>query len=94
MFSSLWKIKYEIIRNSRVNGSQFIHENLKILKQDVIKAFKKCKNYDLLKITMNEFRYFYIDKIEQCKTLLDLQIAVVYIYSLPHGMSDIVNAIF
>jgi hypothetical protein len=30
---------------------ELINENLRILKASVIRAFKKCKNYELLKVS-------------------------------------------
>jgi len=68
--------------------------NLYVLKEDIKKSFYKCRTYELLKVTDEEFKYFYIDRIDMCHTLLDLQITCIYIYSLPHGISDIVNSIF
>jgi hypothetical protein len=45
-------------------------------------------------VTDQEFRTMYIDKIDECKYLIDLQIACIYILSLPHGLSAIISNIF
>ena len=33
-------------------------------------------------------------RLEECQTYIDLQIAAIYIFSLPHGLSSVVQMIF
>jgi hypothetical protein len=48
----------------------------------------------LIDVSNDEFFYFYLDRLDACHTFLDLQIAVIYIFSLPHGFADIFQNIF
>jgi hypothetical protein len=45
-------------------------------------------------VTKEEFDYFYIDRLEQCNTYIDLQITVIYIFSLQHGLSSVIQKVF
>ena len=47
-----------------------------------------------MRVTDEEFQLFYINKINECKSFFDLQIACIYILSLPHGFAEVINNMF
>ncbi len=64
------------------------------LRSDLKSCLYKCKAYSLLDVSDEEFDYFYIKRLDICQTFLDLQIAVIYITTLPHGFNKILEQIF
>lgn len=85
----MWHIRSQFIANNNNNS-----ECIRSLKEDLIDCFFKCRTYELITLTEEEFKYFYIDKIKICADYLDLQIACIYIYTLPNGIAEIVGEIF
>ena len=48
----------------------------------------------MIDVTEEEFNYFYISKVDQCSTYLELQVTAIYIYSLPHGLANVIQRVF
>ena len=67
---------------------------LEALKDEIKKCLYRCKSYYLIDVTEEDFNYFYISKIDQCTTYLELQVTAIYIYSLPHGLAGVIQRIF
>jgi hypothetical protein len=83
-FANLWRVGYDIIK---ANQDKTIVINT--LRDDLKNCLYKCKSYSLLEVSDEEFDYFYIKRLDLCKTFLDLQIAIIYMTSLPHGFNKI-----
>ena len=88
-YAKLWTIKYDIFQDK---DGKFC--NFEYLKEDIIFGLNRCRIYDLLIVSNEDFIKLYILKIQSCKNFIDLQIASIYILSLPHGFSYIISAVF
>lgn len=91
-FSRLWGLGYDMIREVKLADSRY-EILMQTIKEEICILFYKCKSYDLLNVRDDDFKSFYIDQINECTSLLDLQISCVYILSLPHGFSSVISAL-
>lgn len=92
-YANLWAVGYKVFQ---VSPATKVMEcaNLEALKKDIINCFVICKMYDLLKVNDGDFPVFYAQKILACESFHDLQIACLYILSLPHGLNKVFANIF
>ena len=67
---------------------------LQAMKDSIKRCLYRCKSYFLIDVTEEEFNYFYISKVDQCSTYLELQVTAIYIYSLPHGLANVIQRVF
>lgn len=85
----MWRVGYEIVKDKSKN-----QECIYALREDIKRCLFKCKSYELIEVSDEEFDYFYLNRLDACETYIDLQIAAIYIFSLPHGFSNIFQQIF
>jgi hypothetical protein len=78
-FVKLWAMRYNPLRD------------FEMLKADLKKTLIFCLQCGIFKIKVSDFDLEYIKKIDQCETLCELSHACIYIYSLPHGFSEVLN---
>ena len=52
-YAALWVLSFKLMRkvNQMPEKWEFINESLDLLKGEVIRVFRRCRNYDLLKIS-------------------------------------------
>ena len=86
-YSILWRTGYDVI------DYKLPEVCLELLKNDIKQCLYRCKAYLLIDVSEEEFDDFYIKRVEDCYSFIDLQITVIYIYSLPHGLSNAIQLI-
>lgn len=65
--------------------------DFQMLKDDLLKSLMLCLRCRVLRVKDRDFEEQYIKKVEECTTLCDLARTCIYIYSLPHGFSEMLN---
>jgi hypothetical protein len=78
-FIKLWTMRYNPLRD------------FGMLKADLKKTLIFCFQCGILRAKDTDFDVDYLKKIDQCETLCKLSHACIYIYSLPHGFSEVFN---
>lgn len=88
-YGIMWRTGFPIITHDITKDIY-----IEALKDNIRMCLYRCKSYFLIDVTEDEFNYFYISKIDQCSTYLELQVTIIYIYSLPHGLAGVIQKIF